>query len=201
MSSQPSIAGQPEPHANRKIVKKGVRTILILILAVVIVISLSLAVILSGRTPVTPVQTPSPTPTTTPTASGGNGELQLTLTLEKTVYSLGEPVNLTVTITNVSKETLNFTHTGLDFDFKVYNDSNSLVYRWSNFRVIPLFVAIEPFPAGESMSQSFTWLQTCNFNASVVGDQVEAGTYYVVGQTGSAYGLQTAPIEITIVKP
>jgi hypothetical protein len=201
MSNQPSMAGQPKPHTSRNVVKKDVRTVLILIFVVVIAILLSLAVILSGRTAVTPVQTPSPTPTTGVTATGGNGELQLTLVLEKTVYSLGEPVNLTVTITNISKQTLNFTHTGLDFNFKVYNDSNSLVYQWSNFRVIPLFVTIEPFPAGESMSQSFTWLQTCNFNTSVVGDQVEAGTYYIVGQTGSAYGLQTTPIEIAIVKP
>jgi hypothetical protein len=89
----------------------------------------------------------------------------------------------------------------LDFNFEVYNDSNSLVYQWSNFRAIAQFIAIEPFPAGESMSQNFTWLQTCNFNASVIGDQVSAGTYYVVGQTGPTYGLQTTPIQITIVKP
>jgi len=53
-------------------------------------------------------------------ASGRNGSLELTLTLDKTSYSLGEPVNLTLTITNISNQTINYTHTGLDFDFSSY---------------------------------------------------------------------------------
>ncbi len=43
-----------------------------------------------------------------PVASGGNGNLELTMTLDKTSYSLGEPVNLTLTITNISSQTINF---------------------------------------------------------------------------------------------
>ena len=54
-----------------------------------------------------------------PVASGEKGNLELTMTLDKTTYSLGEPVNLTLTITNISTQTINFTHTGLDFDFQV----------------------------------------------------------------------------------
>ena len=200
MFNQPSTADQPKSHTKRNIVKKSVRTILILVFAILIVVLLSLAALLSERTAVPPTQTPTPTPTT-PTATGGNGKLQVTLALEKTVYSLGEPVNLTVTITNVSKQTLNFTHTGLDFNFQVYNDTNNLVYQWSNFMAIPQFVAIESFPAGESMSQSFTWLQTCNFNMSVNGDPVSAGTYSIVGQSSSTYGIHTPPVQITILKP
>jgi hypothetical protein len=160
-----------------------------------------------------PMQTPSPTltstssptptlnPTTTPTTTGANGTLQLNLTMEKTAFSLGEPVNLTVTITNISNQTINYTHTGLDFDFQVYNDTNNIVYQWSNFMGIAQFVTIEPLPAGENRSQNFTWQQTCNFNASVQGTQVSAGTYYIVGLTGPTYGLQTAPIQITIANP
>jgi hypothetical protein len=148
-----------------------------------------------------PTASPTSSPTTTPAATGGNGDLQLTLALEKTVYSLGEPVNVTVTITNISNQTVSFTHTGLDFDFRVYNDTNNLVYQWSSFRAIAQFIAIVPLAAGESISQNFTWLQTCNFNASAEGDQVSAGTYYIVGQTGPTYGIQTTPIQITIVKP
>jgi hypothetical protein len=72
----------------------------------------------------------------------GNGELQVTLELEKTVYNLGEQVNLTVTITSISNQTVNFTHTGLDFNFQVYNDTNNLVYDWSNSKAIAQFVII-----------------------------------------------------------
>ena len=66
---QPSLTGQPKPQANRNLVKKAAKTILILIFVVVIVILLSLAVILSGRTATTPMQTPSPAPTKPPTAT------------------------------------------------------------------------------------------------------------------------------------
>ena len=136
-----------------------------------------------------------------PVASGGNGNLELTMTLDKTAYSLGEPVNLTLTITNISNQTINFEHTGLDFDFQVYNGTNNVVYQWSNFRAIAQFIAIVPLPAGESMSANFTWLQTCNFNVQVEGDSVSSGTYYIVGQTGPTYGIQTTPIQLTIAKP
>jgi hypothetical protein len=136
-----------------------------------------------------------------PVAYGGKGNLELTMTLNKTTYSLGEPVNLTLTITNISNQTINFTHTGLDFDFQVYNDTNNQVYQWSNFKAIAQFIAIVPLHAGESMSANFTWLQTCNFNAQVEGDPVSPGTYNIIGQTGPTYGIQTTPIQITIVKP
>jgi hypothetical protein len=134
-------------------------------------------------------------------ASGGKGNLELTMTLDKTSYSLGEPVNLTLTITNISNQTINFEHTGLDFDFQVYNGTNNVVYQWSNFRAIAQFIAIVPLSAGESFSANFTWLQTCNFNAQVEGDPVSPGTYYIVGQTGPTYGIQTTPIQLTITKP
>ena len=79
-----------------------------------------------------------------PVASGGNGNLELTMTLDKTSYSLGEPVNLTLTITNISNQTINFEHTGLDFDFQVYNGTNNVVYQWSNFIAIAQFITIVP---------------------------------------------------------
>ncbi len=136
-----------------------------------------------------------------PLASGGNGSLELTMTLDKTVYSLGEPVNLTLTITNITNQTINYEHTGLDFDFQVYNGTNNEVYEWSNFIAIPQFIAIVPLQAGASRSDNFTWTQICNFNAQVEGDPVSPGTYYIVGQTGPTYGIRTTPIQITIAKP
>ena len=132
--------------------------------------------------------------------SGGNGTLELTMTLDKTSYFLGEPVNLTLTLTNVSNQTINYEHTGLDFDFQVYNGTNNPVYRWSNFQAIPQFIALEPLYAGASISANFTWLQTCNYNAQVQGDLILPGTYYIVGQTGPIYGIQTTPIQLTIIE-
>jgi hypothetical protein len=135
------------------------------------------------------------------TGSGTKGNLELTMTLDKTAYNIGEPVNLTLTITNISKQTINFTHTGLDFDFQVTNDTNNLVYQWSNFKAIPQFITIESLPAGDNISSNFTWLQTCNFNAQVQGDATSPGTYNIIGQTGPTYGIQTTPIQMTILEP
>ena len=146
--------------------------------------------------PVTIVENSNP-----PEVFGGNSNLELTMTLGNTVYSLGEPVNLTLTITNITNQTINFTHTGWDFDFQVYNDTNNVVYQWSNFRGIPQFIAIVPLEAGENVSASFTWLQTCNFNSSVEGIQVSPGIYNIIGETGPTYGIQTTPIQLTIVEP
>jgi hypothetical protein len=131
-------------------------------------------------------------------ASGGNGSLELAMTIDKTSYSIGEPVNLTLTITNISNQTINYTHTGLDFDFQVINGTNNVVYQWSNFKAIAQFIAITPLPAGESTSANFTWQQICNFNTQVEGDPVSPGTYNIVGETGSTYKIQTAPIQVTI---
>jgi hypothetical protein len=143
----------------------------------------------------------APVTITQPEASGVKGNLELTMTLDKTLYSLGEPVNLTLTITNISDQTINFTDTGLNFDFQVYNDTNNVVYQWSNFIAIPQFVAIVPLPAGQSISANFTWLQTCNFNLQVNGDPVSPGTYNIIGQTGPTYEIQTTPIQLTIENP
>jgi hypothetical protein len=131
-------------------------------------------------------------------ASGGNGILELIMSIDKNSFSLGQPVNLTLTITNISNQTINFDHTGLDFDFQVYNGTNNLVYQWSNFKAIAQFIEIVPLPAGESESTNFTWLQTCNFNLSVQGELVSPGTYNIIGETGPTYGIKTAPIQLTI---
>ncbi len=145
-------------------------------------------------------QSSTPTPTAT-VASGGNGDLELTMALDKTIYGLGEPVNLTLTITNISNQTINFTHTGYDFDFQVTNDTNNQVYKWSNFQAFPDIVSITPLQAGANISTNFAWLQTCNFNTSVEGDPVSPGTYNIIGQTSPTYGIQTTPIQITITGP
>ncbi|HUK84229.1 MAG TPA: BsuPI-related putative proteinase inhibitor [Candidatus Acidoferrum sp.] len=141
-------------------------------------------------------QTSAPTSTG---ASGESGALKLTMTTDKTTYSLGEPVNLTLTITNISTQTISFTHSGYDFDFQVTNDTNSQVYRWSNFKAFPDIVTISQLQSGENISANFTWLQTCNFDVSVQDDPVSPGTYNIIGLSSQTYGIQTTPIQITIV--
>jgi hypothetical protein len=149
-----------------------------------------------------PTSTPTstPTPTLTPGKSVGNG-LELTTSLVKTVYSLGEPINVTLKITNITNQTINFTHTGMDFDFVVYNDTYNTLYQWSSGRVFPLFITVEPLLPGENVSETIVWPQTCNTSPSTNGVSVSPGTYFIVGESNARYGLQTAPTQITILYP
>jgi cytoskeletal protein RodZ len=153
------------------------------------------------NTPFTaPTETPTSTPPPTPLqATSVNGSFELTISVEKTVYSVGEPVNITLSITNISKQTVNFTHTGMDFDFVVTNDTDNVIYQWSIGRAFPMFVMIEPLQPGENVTATYTWSQVCNANTSTVGTLVSPGTYYIVGKSNSIYGLRTAPVQIVIV--
>jgi hypothetical protein len=148
----------------------------------------------------TPTQTPpSTSPPTSSQATSANGTLELTLSVEKIIYSVGEPVNITLAITNISNQTVDFTHTGMDFDFIVTNGTGNVIYQWSIGRAFPLFVMIEPLQPGENVTATYVWPQTCNSNPSTVGASVSPGTYYVVGKSNSIYGLETDPVQIMIV--
>ncbi len=142
------------------------------------------------------ITTSTPSPTPKEVTDG----LELTMAIEKTYYVLGEPINITLTITNISNQTINFTHTGYDFDFLVYNDTNNIIYQWSKGRAFPMFIMIMPLNPLENITGTYVWQQTSN-NQSNQDTQVSPGTYNIVGETGPTYGLQTTPIQVTIIDP
>jgi hypothetical protein len=134
-----------------------------------------------------------------PTAEGVYDGLQLTMALEKTKYTRGEPINITLILTNISKRT---TSVEVDlesyFDFQVYNGTNSTIY---SSRYPPDVVAHLPLAenatlnAGQSMSEDLSWHQE--------GVSVLPAIYYIVGLIGPIYyktsiTIETTPIQITI---
>jgi hypothetical protein len=135
---------------------------------------------------------------TIPIAKGVNDGLELTMTLEKTEYNLGEPINITLTIKNISNQTINFGYSAMTFDFLVYNDTNHDLYRWSSFQIFPQIIVNTPLDPGESLARVLVWQQTCNKTMSSEGVPVSPGTYSIIGQSGT---LQTTPIQVSIVKP
>ena len=146
-----------------------------------------------------PTQTPTSTPSPTSLqATSVNGSFELTISVEKTVYSVGEPVNVTLAITNISGQTVDFTYTGMNFDFIVTNDTDNAIYQWSIGRAFPMFIMMKPLQPGQNVTATYTWPQTCNTNQSTMGASVSPGTYYIVGKSNSIYGLQTSPLQITI---
>jgi hypothetical protein len=137
------------------------------------------------------------TSTALPTPKTVSDGLELTMTIEKTQYVLGEPINITLTVTNISNQTINFNHTGQDFDFLVYNDTNNLIYQWSKGRAFPMFISILPLKPKENITETYVWEQTSNSQLEDI--PVSLGTYNIVGETSSTYGMQTPPSQITVI--
>jgi hypothetical protein len=125
--------------------------------------------------------------------------LEINITLDKVVYALGEPVNITVTITNISNQTIYYEEAEPDFDFRVYNGTNENLYDWINIHGIIYLDYALPFSIGSSFSSgNMVWSQTCNATLASEGFPVSEGTYYIVGYSLGT-GAQTNPIQITIV--
>jgi hypothetical protein len=150
-----------------------------------------------------------------PTAEGVNEQfgLKLTMTLEKTLYTLGEPINITLTIANISNRTITYAYAALGwrFYFRVYTDTNKSIYHWSVNKAFPWTLDYITLNPGKTLTGYYIWDQTWN-DLSVPpypnSTQVDPGIYYIVGQTGNIVQvngkdiggvIETTPIQITII--
>jgi DNA-binding transcriptional ArsR family regulator/uncharacterized coiled-coil protein SlyX len=146
--------------------------------------------------------------TQTPMAQGNNDELQLTMTLEKPLFRLGELIDITLTITDITNQTVSFNHFDDWWNFLVYNITNqgeNGLATWVHM-TIPHgeYTTLSP---GMNVTESLSWPQTCNATLDQYGlpiDPVSPGTYYIVGMYDDFgrsfdYNLQTTPIQIIIL--
>lgn len=142
----------------------------------------------------------SPPPSPPPTVEGVNGKLELTMTLDKTEYTLGEPINITLTITNISNQTITYGYADPNSYFRVHNETNNDIYNVLETQIFPDIVVFIPFNAGESLTDHYVWQQMCNVTPISEGVPVSPRTYYIVGQHGTSF-METTPIQVTIVAP
>jgi len=131
---------------------------------------------------------------------------ELVLTLDKTTYRLGEPVNITLSLTNISDENVKI---GLaaggdpksQFDFLIYDGSNDLIYRYSAHRGYYAGGPLVSLAPSQSFTASHLWEQNDDD-----GGAVAEGKYFVVGRTYQIFyldqplSLETPRLEITIEK-
>ncbi len=146
----------------------------------------------SSSTPVTPVNT-GPV-TSAPRSSNG---LQYTLTADKSVYKVGEAVNLTYTSTNTSTQPITDV-IGLPNVFATVTQGNQVIWR------TPALVGTggagfgpsSSIPPGASSTYQATWPQTIGTS----GTQAAPGQYAITATLNdTAIGQPTNPIQITIV--
>jgi len=133
---------------------------------------------------------------------------KLKITLEKTTYKLGEPVNVTWILTNISDENVTL-YNSIDwvFDFIIRDKDFNHVFQWScDYGVLLVVLPFPPIAPGDNMTFTGKWRQT--YDGSNIypyyglgGKNVPSGIYYVFGVFASGtYGFEfeTPAIRITI---
>jgi hypothetical protein len=122
-----------------------------------------------------------------------------TMTLQKAVYATGEPVNITFTVTNISNQNMTIVRWAYEFDFVVYDRSNSGIYQWSRFKAfieMLWWVFLDP---GDSFESVLVWPQTWNqTDRNNEGIPVSSGIYSIVGLWND---YETGPLRVFIVEP
>jgi hypothetical protein len=126
--------------------------------------------------------------------------LQLVLTLERTQYELGAHVPVTLALTNVSNQTVDYANEleKSAFDFRVYNSENTVVYTWT-MGAFAFYNFSAPLAPNTSYTATLNWQGASNFGYP----EVSAGKYYIIGDIINARGepalFKTAPLNFTII--
>jgi hypothetical protein len=125
-------------------------------------------------------------------------DLELTMSLQKATFNIGEPINITFTVTNIGSQTISYTHLAPEFDFIVSNSSNSKLYQWSLYQMFPMITWVTPLDPGHNVNSTLTWPQTCNQTVyNNEGTPVSPGQYSIIG-IFVHFNLQTSPIQVSI---
>ncbi|MCL5257477.1 MAG: BsuPI-related putative proteinase inhibitor [Chloroflexi bacterium] len=120
------------------------------------------------------------------------GDIQVTVQTDKTTYALGEPVNITVDVTNASSSsvTLNY-RSGQEYDIIVNKDGQE-VWKWSTGKFFTQELHSVTLAPGESRTFQDSWTQITN-----EGQPAMPGQYQVIGISTAEQNVESAPVTIT----
>lgn len=129
---------------------------------------------------------------------------KLVITLEKTVFKLGEPVNVTCILTNISEENVTLYNSRDDPpDFSIRDENFNHVFRYRSYVGVAMIIhPIATIAPGDNITVTDKWKQI--FDGTYIPtefrlDHVPPGTYYVKGIfTSYTYGLTFATPVIRI---
>ncbi|MES2462757.1 MAG: hypothetical protein V4671_19420 [Armatimonadota bacterium] len=128
---------------------------------------------------------------------GQSGPLQFTLSTPKTIYAVGEDVNIEYTLTNTGSEPFDvFQCIGL-------GDAHALqgeTHIWTDVRSGGAGCGARPLAPGETQRDSIsTWDQRSNIPfGETMPSQVPPGTYRIVFTPDAGSALRPPPLVITI---
>ena len=109
--------------------------------------------------------------------------IKLTVSLSQNTFFVGEKVNVTLQLTNISNETIVLPfRTPIKFDFMICDESLQTLYVYSytvGSSAVSSYIRLEP---GESLSRTLEWAQK-RLVSYYDEEQVGPGTYFVVGKT------------------
>lgn len=118
---------------------------------------------------------PKEIPMTNPAQEGAEG-LKIELKLNKTSYKLKEPITMSLTVANKSKETFRDSfRSSQEYDF-VVKQENKEIWRWSADKFFAQVITEFTLAPGKSKSFKEIWEQVNN-----EGKSVPAGMYQVIG--------------------
>jgi hypothetical protein len=131
---------------------------------------------------------------------------KLTLTLERTVFTLGEPINITWTLTNVGEKNVQLYLSVDDYpDFMIRDENLNCIFGFSRYTFLAAFWAPDkPIAPGDNITRVKAWGQINDGNGlsrQMWFKQVPPGIYYVSGIFTSptyAMTIETQAIRITI---
>lgn len=130
------------------------------------------------------------------------GPVKLTMRLNKTIYVLGEPVKITLTVTNISNETVLLSFCSpCKTNFVVYNKASQTIFDYFTTRIWADISSGLLLDSGESLSQTLTWnqLEIDNF-PPFASRHAQSGIYYVKGQIGPCLHYVGSPEEYDSLK-
>jgi len=131
--------------------------------------------------------------------------VKLVMELNKTTYSLGETVNITIKIVNISNSTIELGWQPPSIAmFTIYDKKNTTIYNSASASTLPVAITRLLKPE-ESSGEVLVWEQK-----DKEGNQVPAGEYHIVAETPTPYGgigvigydpihIKTPAITITII--
>lgn len=124
--------------------------------------------------------------------------LRLTMAIQKTAFKTGELINITFTVTNIGTQTVGYTRSPPEFDFIVYNSSNSNLYQWTSNKIFIAIILVTFLDPGDSYTSILNWPQTCNQTAyNNEGVPISPGQYSIIGLF-LHFKLQTSPLRVSV---